>query len=85
LPWLEELDRDCSVADELVDEISGAPDDTEIDRLGTKDEDDKVSELLWAPVADAVDASEDVEKLKLALVPDSEVLDDCEAVLEVSA
>jgi hypothetical protein len=82
LPWLEELDSDCSVADELVDEISGAPDDTEIDRLGTKDEDDKVSELLWAPVADA--ESEDVEKLELVVVPDSEALDDCEAVLEVS-
>jgi hypothetical protein len=34
------------VADELVDESSGAPDDTEIDRLGTRDEDDKISELL---------------------------------------
>ena len=37
---------------------------------------------LAAPVADA--ESEDVEKLEIAVVPDSEALDDCEAVLEVS-
>ena len=39
--------------------------------------------LLSTPVADAVDTSEDV-KLGLPVVPDTEVLEDCEAVLKVS-
>lgn len=44
--------------------------------------------LLSTPVADAVDMSEDVERLELPMVFDSEVvtgrLDDCKVVLEVS-
>lgn len=39
--------------------------------------------LLSAPVADAVDRSED-DKLGLSVVPDTEALEDCEAVLKVS-
>jgi hypothetical protein len=39
--------------------------------------------LLSKPVADAVETSEDV-KLGLSVVPDTEALEDCEAVLKVS-
>jgi hypothetical protein len=77
LSWLEELGSGCS--ERLVDEICGPPDDTEIERLGTRDEEGKVSVLLSAPVADAVDRSEDVDRLVLA-----GRLDDGEIVLKVS-
>ena len=39
--------------------------------------------LLSKPVADAVETREDV-KLGLYVVPDTEALEDCEAVLKVS-
>jgi hypothetical protein len=40
--------------------------------------------LLPTPVEDSVDTSEDVKKLELSVEVDSEALDDCKAVLEVS-
>ena len=40
--------------------------------------------LLSKPVADAVETSEDV-KLGLSVVPDTEALEDCEAVLKVNS
>lgn len=68
------LDSDCSVVGRLVNDTCGAPDDTDIESGGARDEDNKVSELLPAPVAEAVDTSGDVQKPSLAVISDREAV-----------
>ena len=69
LTWLEDLDNGCSVEDRLVDDICGAPDDTDVDILGAREEDNKVDELL-----SAVGMTDDVDKIVLAVTSDREAV-----------
>lgn len=68
LSWLEELGDGDSVEDRPDDDICGAPDDTDVDGLGSREEEDEIDELLSAPPTD------DVDRNVLAVASDREAV-----------